>query len=105
MVMPTISGKIMEARDQVLMTRRSPLLLMRSTFFLSDSWMYGPFFVERDMITFSSCLRYGGVRCTYPSSYCDEFCNPEQVCPRESAAVRQSANGLHHHHADGRVGS
>jgi hypothetical protein len=22
--------------------------------------MYGPFFVERDMITFSSCLRYGG---------------------------------------------
>jgi len=37
MVIDTISGKIIEARDHVLITRRSPLRFMLSTFFLSDS--------------------------------------------------------------------
>jgi hypothetical protein len=37
MVIDTISGKIIEARDQVFITRRSPLRFIASTFFLSDS--------------------------------------------------------------------
>src|SRR6266571_2418013 len=48
-VIPTIWGKIVEARDHVLITRRSPLRNMASTFLRSDSWMYGPFFLDRDI--------------------------------------------------------
>src|SRR5947209_12493385 len=48
-VIPTICGKIVEARDQVLITRRSPLRIIARTFFLSDSCIYGPFFLERDI--------------------------------------------------------
>src|SRR5690606_12894428 len=48
MVRPTISGMIVEARDQVRMTAREPARCTASTFFMSFSSTYGPFLVERD---------------------------------------------------------
>src|SRR5690606_39875009 len=44
MVCPTKSGKIVESRLQVRITLRSPLVFMRSIFFISLGLTYGPFF-------------------------------------------------------------
>src|SRR5690349_19850839 len=49
MVSPTICGITVEARDQVLITVFWPERVIASTFFCRLSWMYGPFFVERDI--------------------------------------------------------
>ena len=48
-VWPTMSGMIVERRDQVLMTRRSPAAFWASTFFSRWSSTNGPFFRLRDM--------------------------------------------------------
>src|SRR3990172_664279 len=45
---PTISGMIVEARDQVRITVRAPERCTVSTFLSSFSSMNGPFLVERD---------------------------------------------------------
>src|SRR5690554_475039 len=49
MVCPTISGKIVELRAQVLMTLFSPRLFISSIFLRRLASIYGPFFNERDM--------------------------------------------------------
>ena len=48
MVRPTISGMIVEARDQVRITARELVRWTASTFFMSLASMNGPFLVERD---------------------------------------------------------
>src|SRR5438046_3942866 len=48
-VWPTMSGMIVERRDQVLMTRRSPAAFWASTFFRRWSSTNGPFLRLRDM--------------------------------------------------------
>src|SRR3990172_5555025 len=53
MITPTICGMIGEARDQVRMTARWLLRWTASTFFISFSSTYGPFFVERDTSSYS----------------------------------------------------
>src|SRR5438552_13993825 len=57
MVWPTISGKMVEARDQVLITWRWPLALSRSTLRNSLASIYGPFFSDR-LIVPLLCGRY-----------------------------------------------
>src|SRR5205823_2741840 len=49
MVWPTISGKMVESRDQVLITWRWPPELSSSTLRKSFGSMYGPFFSDRLM--------------------------------------------------------
>src|SRR5690554_2223095 len=49
MVWPTISGKIVELRAQVLMTLFSPRLFISSIFLRRLASIYGPFFNERDI--------------------------------------------------------
>src|SRR5690554_1137612 len=49
MVCPTMSGMMLERRDQVLMTFFSPLLLSASTLRSRCSSTKGPFFSERGM--------------------------------------------------------
>jgi hypothetical protein len=44
-----MSGMMVEARDQVLMTTFCPDRAMLSTFFMSFGSTKGPFLVERDM--------------------------------------------------------
>src|SRR3990172_12060629 len=53
MITPTICGMIVEARDQVRITARWLLHWTASTFFISFSSTYGPFFVERDTSSYS----------------------------------------------------
>jgi hypothetical protein len=48
MVSPTISGIIVEARDQVRIIVRCPERRTASTFFRSFWSTKGPFFIERD---------------------------------------------------------
>src|SRR5438445_5010044 len=57
MVWPTIAGEIIDARDQVFTTFFSLREFIRSIFFLSDSWMNGPFFTER--LTYLLFLFFG----------------------------------------------
>src|SRR5207247_6320522 len=47
MVWPTMAGETIDARDQVFTTFFSLREFIWSIFFLSDSWMNGPFFIER----------------------------------------------------------
>jgi len=57
MVRPSMSGMIVEARDQV---RMGVLLLLRraaSIFFASLGWTYGPYFTDLDMIHSKYALR------------------------------------------------
>src|SRR6185503_9144283 len=49
-VWPTISGKIVERRDQVLTICLVPELFIASTRASRRSSMYGPFLVERPMV-------------------------------------------------------
>ena len=49
-VCPTNDGKIVERRDQVLMTVLSPEAFAASTFFNRLSSANGPFFNERDIV-------------------------------------------------------
>jgi hypothetical protein len=49
MVCPTISGKIVDARDQVLIICLSPLEFMASMRWIKRSSTHGPFLEERDM--------------------------------------------------------
>src|SRR5262245_60550391 len=49
MVRPTISGMMVEARDQVRMTVRVFVRFTISTFFMSLGSMNGPFLIDRDM--------------------------------------------------------
>jgi hypothetical protein len=53
-VCPTICGLTIDARDQVFTTFFSLREFIASIFFFRDSWMNGPFFVER-LICSSSC--------------------------------------------------
>jgi len=49
MVSPTISGAMVDQRDQVLITVFSPDRLMAATFFISFGSMAGTFFVDLDI--------------------------------------------------------
>jgi hypothetical protein len=49
MVCPTISGKIVEARDQVRTICFCPLSFIRAMRCIRRSSAHGPFFVERPM--------------------------------------------------------
>ena len=49
MVSPTISGKMVDRRDQVLMIRWSPVACAFSTLRSSFSSTYGPFFIDLAM--------------------------------------------------------
>ncbi len=51
MVWPTISGMMVDRRDQVLMTLRSRESLSCSTFFIRWSSMNGPLWIERAIPT------------------------------------------------------
>jgi hypothetical protein len=53
MVSPTISGMTVDQRAQVLMIAFSPERLRVSTFFINLASTAGPFFVERDIPTYS----------------------------------------------------
>src|SRR5215213_7119955 len=53
-VCPTNWGKMVEARDQVLITLRSPLRFISSTFLRRRGVTKGPFFSERDIIFYLS---------------------------------------------------
>src|SRR6202050_4464868 len=57
MVWPTMSGMMVERRDQVLMTFLSPLALSTSTFFSRWSSTNGPFFRLRGMAPQPSTYR------------------------------------------------
>src|SRR5579884_3520925 len=48
-VMPTMSGMTVEARDQVRIMRFSPDCCSTATFFKSEASMYGPFFTDLDI--------------------------------------------------------
>ena len=48
-VCPTISGKMVDVRDQVRIMRFSPVLFIASIRLSSRSWMKGPFFDDLDM--------------------------------------------------------
>src|SRR6185436_16156805 len=56
-VRPTMSGTIIERRDQVLIGRRSFVALAFATF--CNRWLstYGPFLIERDMLLLYFCRR------------------------------------------------
>jgi len=45
----TISGMIIEARAQVLITLREPEAWIAATFFISFGSTYGPFLIDRDI--------------------------------------------------------
>src|SRR5690606_6176698 len=64
MVWPTISGKIVEARDHVLITRFSPDSFICRIFFKRLGWAYGPFFEERPIVRppLRYCLRRRTIR-------------------------------------------
>jgi hypothetical protein len=47
-VCPTISGKIVEVRDQVRIICLEPDVFISSIRRISRSWTYGPFLDERD---------------------------------------------------------
>jgi len=51
MVNPTISGVMVDQRDQVLITVFSPERLSASIFFISFGSRAGPFLVDRDNFT------------------------------------------------------
>src|SRR5471030_793274 len=55
-VWPTMSGRIVERRDQVLRTRFSPAAFIAVIFSRSGASTNGPFFVERDMCFLESLL-------------------------------------------------
>src|SRR5215813_881801 len=55
MVCPTISGEIVERRDQVRMTFLSFLLFSSSIFFIRWPSICGPFFNDLAMYSISSC--------------------------------------------------
>ncbi len=59
-VWPTISGKMVDRRDQVLMTRFSPFSFCASTFFMRWSSTKGPFFRLRGMVSASGSCHDGG---------------------------------------------
>ena len=48
-VCPTMSGKMVEARDQVRIIRFSPVAFMASIRLISRSSTKGPFFDDRDI--------------------------------------------------------
>ena len=50
MVNPTISGIIMEARDQVRITVCAPDCWTAATFFISLASTYGPFLTDLDIL-------------------------------------------------------
>src|ERR1035441_7736294 len=55
-VWPTMSGRIVERRDQVFRTRFSPAAFIAVSFSRSGVSTNGPFFVERDMCFLESLL-------------------------------------------------
>src|SRR5664280_90241 len=55
-VCPTMSGRIVERRDQVFRTRFSPAAFIAVIFSRSGVSTNGPFFVERDMCFLESLL-------------------------------------------------
>src|SRR5574341_1278775 len=59
---PTISGVMVERRDQVLMTLRSPAVFMATTFLIRWSSTNGPFFSDRAMAYFRLLTMNGSVR-------------------------------------------
>lgn len=56
---PTISGMIIESRDQVRITVASPDSRTRLTFLSNLGWTYGPFLIDLDMVTVSACRAAG----------------------------------------------